>query len=261
MSLASYLVSRDQGMEDLIALPIFPRRLFSQNHIFVSDRSGISQPGDLVGRRVAIWAFQVTMSVLAKGDLKRDYGVDWRDIHWLTQNPEEIRMGYGDDISIQPLPAGHDIVAALRDGEIDAYINPHPPEAIMTPGQGISRLFPDWRDTMSAYFRDHGYFPIMHVLAVKRELLARHAGLAPELRRMFDGAWRQAREYYVDPNFSMIMHARNTLEEETDAYAPDVWRSGLDPVNRRNLEDFIGYCVDQRLIATAPDLEDVFLSP
>ncbi|MDD9907925.1 MAG: hypothetical protein OXT06_30475 [Rhodospirillaceae bacterium] len=261
VSLASYLVSRDQGMEDLIALPIFPRRLFSQNHIFVSDRSGISKPGDLAGRKVAIWAFQVTMSVLAKGDLKRDYGVDWRDIHWLTQNPEEIRMGYGDDISIQPLPAGHDIVAALRDGEIDAYINPHPPEAIMTPGEGISRLFPDWRETTGAYFRDHGYFPIMHVLAVKRELLARHAGLAAELRRMFDAAWRQAREYYVDPNFSMIMHSRNTLEEETGAYAPDVWRSGLDPVNRRNLEDFIGYCVDQRLIATAPDLEEVFLNP
>ena len=156
VSLASFLVARDQGMDDLVALPIFPRRLFSQNHIFVSDRSGIFDPNDLVGRKVAIWAFQVTMSVLAKGDLKRDYGVDWRDIHWLTQNPEEIRMDYGNDVRIEQLPVGYDVVAALLEGEIDAYINPHPPEAIMTPNQGIRRLFPEWRETTGAYFRKHG---------------------------------------------------------------------------------------------------------
>jgi 4,5-dihydroxyphthalate decarboxylase len=259
VSLASFLVARDQGMDDLVALPIFPRRLFSQNHIFVSDRSGIFDPNDLVGRKVAIWAFQVTMSVLAKGDLKRDYGVDWRDIHWLTQNPEEIRMDYGNDVRIEQLPVGYDVVAALLEGEIDAYINPHPPEAIMTPNQGIRRLFPEWRKTTGAYFRKHGYFPIMHVLAVKRELLAYHPGLPTELMRMFDDARRLAREYYVDPNFSMIMHARNTLEEEITAYAPDVWRSGLDQLNRKNLEDFIGFCVDQRLIARSPKLEDIFL--
>ncbi|MBI08253.1 MAG: hypothetical protein CMM55_01910 [Rhodospirillaceae bacterium] len=77
--------------------------------------------------------------------------------------------------------------------------------------------------------------------------------------RMFDDARRLAREYYVDPNFSMIMHARNTLEEEITAYAPDVWRSGLDQLNRKNLEDFIGFCVDQRLIARSPKLKDIFL--
>ena len=170
-----------------------------------------------------------------------------------------LRMDYGNDVRIEQLPIGYDVVAALLEGEIDAYINPHPPEAIMTPNQGIRRLFPEWRETTGAYFRKHGYFPIMHVLAVKRELLAYHPGLPTELMRMFDDARRLAREYYVDPNFSMIMHARNTLEEEITAYAPDVWRSGLDQLNRKNLEDFIGFCVDQRLIARSPKLEDIFL--
>ena len=129
----------------------------------------------------------------------------------------------------------------------------------MTPNQGIRRLFPEWRETTGAYFRKHGYFPIMHVLAVKRELLAYHPGLPTELMRMFDDARRLAREYYVDPNFSMIMHARNTLEEEITAYAPDVWRSGHEQLNRKNLEAISGFCVDQRLIARSPKLEDIFL--
>ena len=55
----------------------------------------------------------------------------------------------------------------------------------------------------------------------------------------------------------MIMHARNTLEYETANYNADVWRSGIE-LNRTNLNDFIGYCVDQKLIEKAPKLEDVF---
>lgn len=259
ISLASYLVARDQGMTDIVALPIFPRRLFSQNHIFVSDRSGIKKPVDLVGRRVVIWAFQVTMSVLAKGDLKRDYGVDWQNIHWLTQKPEEIRMDYGPDVKIEALPDDFNLEKALCAGDVDAYINPHPPERIMNPGRGISRLFPDWSDTTGKYFNTHKYFPIMHVLGVKTDLLNHYPGMADELMRMFDEAKSRALSFYIDPNYSMIMHARNTLEYEAVAYNVDVWPSGIE-ANRNNLNDFIGYCIDQRLIAKAPKLEDIFYS-
>ena len=240
VSLASYLVARDKGMTDIVALPIFPRRLFSQNHIFVSDRAGIKEPTDLMGRRVAIWAFQVTMSVLAKGDLKRDYRTDWRDIKWLTQHPEEIEKDYGQDVKIENLPGNFDVEAALRAGEIDAYINPHPPESLMTPGNGISRLFPDWQTTTGEYFAKHKYFPIMHVIAVKSELLDRHPTLSEELVRMFEESKAIARSYYVDPNFSTIMHARNTLEYEMSYYDRDVWTTGLEK-NRKNLADFISF--------------------
>jgi len=257
VSLASYLVARSQGMEDLVALPVFPRRLFSQNHVFVSSRSDIRSPADLAGRRVVIWAFQVTMSVLAKVDLERDHGVDWRSVHWLTQNPEEIDRDYGAGVRIERLPGGYDVVAALRAGEVDAFINPHPPEAVMTPGGGIERLFPDWSETTRAYFRRHGYFPIMHVLAVKAERLMRRPELAGELVRMFDEARDIARACYVDPGYSMIMHARNTLEYEFSHYGADPWSSGIEP-NRRNLEDFIGYCVDQRLLGGPLAVDEIF---
>jgi 4,5-dihydroxyphthalate decarboxylase len=259
VSLASYLVAREQGMSDMIALPIFPRRLFSQNHIFVSDKANIQSPADLVGKRVAIWAFQVTMSVLAKGDLKRDYGVDWRDIKWVAQNKEEIEKDYGGGLHLERAPDGFDPYAALRDGTVDAYINPHPPEAIMMPGNGISRLFPRWEETTRDYFKNHGYFPIMHVLALKTPLLERYPTLAAELCNLFDTARATARDYYIDANFSMIMHSRNTLEREIQDYASDTWQSGLEP-NRKNLEDFIGYCVDQHVLDRPTAVDDAFLA-
>ena len=57
VSLASYILARQAGVP-LTAVPTVPRRLFSQNHIFVNADAGIERPADLVGRRIAIWAKQ-----------------------------------------------------------------------------------------------------------------------------------------------------------------------------------------------------------
>ena len=50
-SLASYIVAKARGLP-FTAIPIFPRRLFSQGQIFVNAQSGISAPADLAGRTV-----------------------------------------------------------------------------------------------------------------------------------------------------------------------------------------------------------------
>ena len=49
VSLASYILARQNGAP-LTAVPTIPRRLFSQNHIFVSADAGIAAPQDLAGR-------------------------------------------------------------------------------------------------------------------------------------------------------------------------------------------------------------------
>ena len=43
MSLSSYLTAKSRGL-DYTATPVFPRRLFSQNHMFVSAAAGIEKP-------------------------------------------------------------------------------------------------------------------------------------------------------------------------------------------------------------------------
>lgn len=256
VSLASYLVARSQGRTNLAALPIFPRRLFSQNHIFVREDSNFFLPSDLIGKKVAIWAFQVTMSVLAKGDFQRDYDADWRNIHWMTQQPEEVNADYG-NIRIERLEPNFDPFTALRNGQIDAYINPHPPERVMLPGSGIRRLFANTGEATQRYFNTHKYFPIMHIIAVKPEAVARYPDLPAELMDMFNRANRIARDYYVDPGFSVIMHARNQIEHEIACYDSECWKNGVE-FNRRNLNDFIEFCVDQKLLDRPIELNELF---
>jgi 4,5-dihydroxyphthalate decarboxylase len=257
VSLASFIVALSQGREDIVGLPVFPRRFFSHNHIIVGSNSGIEQPADLVGKRVIVWAFQVTMSVLAKGDLQRQYGVPWQDVCWLTQHPEEIPADYGPDVRIELIGAERDPATWLRDGRADAYINPHPPERMMSAGSGIRRLVPDASGAARDYVRQFGYFPIMHMLAIRRELLDRRPELGLEIMHMFDTAKQQAREYYVDPGFSLLAQGRNLMEKQEEELGADLWPSGLE-ANHANIEDFIGFCVDQELIDVALSAEDLF---
>lgn len=256
VSLASYIMARAAGAP-FTAVPVFPRRLFSQNHIFVAEGSGIRSPRDLVGKRVAIWAFQVTMSVLARGDLARDYGVDWRDIDWVTQHPEEMPWSGEGVCRIERLPEGADVAAMLKQGAVDAYIFPHPPRAVVTPGSGIRRLFDDPEAECVRYVERHGYYPIMHLLALRQDVAERHPGLPCALIRMWDEAVEHADEYYVDPSFSMLAFARTQYERQHRALGPHPWVSGM-AANRRNLEDFIGWCVEHGLVPPGIGIPDLF---
>ncbi|HIF58190.1 MAG TPA: taurine ABC transporter substrate-binding protein [Rhodospirillales bacterium] len=257
VSLASYIVAKDRGMTDLIGLPVFPRRLFSHNHLFVSERSGIKKPSDLVGKKIAIWAFQVTMSVLAKGDLLRDFDVPWQKILWKTQHPEEIPIEYGDDVNIEFLGNNASILDLLQSGEIDGYINPHPPERIMTPGCGIHRLFEETQVTSKTYMEKYGYLPIMHLLVVKKSILESNPSLGKQLISMFEQAKEKSRGFYVDPGFTQIPHVRIALEHQISELGSNLWPSGVSQ-NYKNLEDFIGYCVEQRLIPEPIEPESLF---
>lgn len=255
VSLCSYILARARGVP-LIGIPVFPRRLYSQNHIFVGRHSGIEKPGDLRGRKVGIWAFQVTMSVLAKGDLKSHYGVPWEEIRWVTEFQEEVPWDPG-SLPIERAPAGKDLAQMLIDGQIDAYIYPHPPALVQDRTDKVRRLFADADAECVRYTQARGYFPIMHMIAVKEERIRERPSLANELMALYEEAKRQAYDFYHDPGYALLALARNQYERQLATLGPDLWPSGLQ-ANRSNLQDFVGYMVDQRLLKEPPPIESLF---
>lgn len=254
VSLSSYIIARQRGVP-MTAVPTVPRRLFSQNHIFVNADAGIDTPADLIGKRIAIWAFQVTMSVLAKGDLQDEYGVPWREVTWVCQRPEEIASDAGAGV-IETMPEGRTGADMLLAGEVDAYIDPHPPEEVFTDPRS-RRLFPDTPSECRRYWKKHGYYPMMHLLAVKDEAIAARPDLPAEVMRMWDDATEQAHEFYVDHNYTVMPFGRYEFLEEMSSFDGDLWPSGL-AANRACLERFIGFMVDQELLPEAVPVETLF---
>lgn len=256
LSLVSYIMAKAAG-SPLSAIPVFPRRLFSQNHIWVKSTSGLAHPRDLRGKRVLVWAFQVTMSVLAKGDLRREYGVGWREINWVAQYPEEWTWEPPAGVKIERAEPEKSVLAMFRDGDIDAYINPHPPVDLLEADGEFRRLFANPETECAGYFKRNGFMPIMHLIGVHPRVVDNRPELLMDVMRMWEEAREISRDYYTDPNFSQIAFSRNLLDRQRSDLAGDVWLSGFRE-NRPNILRFIDDCLDQTLIHRELRPEELF---
>ena len=256
VSLSSYLMARSRGMP-LTAVPVFPRRLFSQSQMYVNVSAGIEKPEDLIGRKVGLSSFQTTLSVLAKGDLQSEYGVPWQKIKWFLNRDETLEFSPKEGTSLQKIGEGKKMGKMLEDGEIDALFMPHPPKSITQGSDKVKRLFKNAKEEERRYFRKNGFYPIMHILALKQDLVEREPWVAGTVFKLFEEAKKICSDYYDDPNWSQLAWGRHGYEEERDLLGRDVWPSGVSK-NRANLERFIGYSLDQGLIKKEVNVDDLF---
>jgi 4,5-dihydroxyphthalate decarboxylase len=256
LSLSSYLMAKARGAP-LTAVPVFPRRLFSQSQMYVNSGAGIKEPRDLIGKRVGLRSFQTTLSVLAKGDLQHEYSVPLDQVTWVTSADEPVPFDPPPGVPIERARRDRNIETMLVDGEIQAYMVPRMPHPFIRGALQVARLFQDPRREELAYYRRNGFYPIMHVLAVKPEVLDAHPAVAMRLFDAFERAKEMAFHYYDDPNWSHLAWAAHLLREERQAMGAEAWANGLGR-NRKNLERFIQYALDQGLIDRQLEVEELF---
>jgi 4,5-dihydroxyphthalate decarboxylase len=257
VSLSSYIMAKCHGLP-FTAIPVFPRRLFSHSHIWVNLDQSICGPKDLIGRNVGIITFQTTLSVQTRGDLQEEYGIPWREIKWNVASEEPIEFDLPKGITLKRIPKGKKLGQMLEDGEIDAVVTPRPPAGITESKSKIRRLFADCRREEIRYFHKHGFFPVMHVVALKEESVQKHPSFPAALTEAFKKAQEICQTYYTDPNWTTLAWARHLFEEERAVLGGDLWPIGLER-NRRNLERFLGYLVEQGLLNETLPLEDLFV--
>ena len=64
------------------------------------------------------------------------------------------------------------------------------PSTFMTAPDRVKRLFPDYEQVEKQYYRDTGIFPIMHTVAIRREVYEQHRWIAQSLYKAFVAAQR-----------------------------------------------------------------------
>lgn len=257
LSFSSYLVAVDQGLP-VRAVPIFPRRLFSQSQMYKNASSGIRGPQDLAGKRVGLSSYQTTLSVLAKGDLAHYYGVPWKDMTYVTSREETIDVPLPPDVKIERAASMRQIEDELVAGTIHALFNPRPPRAFIDGHPTVVRLFDDPQSEELRHLREPGYFPIMHVAAFQSEVAERHPELPRALFEVFEQARALARRRWNDPNWSMLLWGKQELEREAAQQQRDPWTNGLE-ANRTNIQDFATYSHEQGLIRRPLTPEELFV--
>jgi len=257
LSFSSYCIAIDQGMP-VHAVPIFPRRLFSQSQMYKNVNCGIQSPKDLVGKRIGLSGYQNTLGVRAKGDLTHFYDVDRTSVTWITPGKEVVDVELPKDLKIESRANMAEIEQEFVDGKIQAMFVSRLPKPFRDGNKNLARLFADPQAEEERYLREEGYFPIMHVLAYKKELAQQHPELPRALYDIFEQARARATQRWVDPNWSMVMWGRRELERQNQLCSFDPWKNGLE-ANRKNIECFALYSHEQGLTKRRLTPQELFV--
>ena len=242
-SMSSFLAAKTRGYP-IVGIPVFPRRLFSTSQMWVKQDSDMTEPKHLIGKNVALSAFQTTLSLLAKGDLEFHYKVPWRSINWKLTTKEKIPLEHGPDVSVEFIGERDRLGDRLHSGEIDAFFLPHPPANVMNGEIPARRLFLDPESEEKRYFDQVGSFPIMHVIAIQDSLASQNPDLPLQLMEIFHSAFDIAEGYYADPNWSMLPGVRHQFERDRARFQGSAWPRGF-AANRSNIDTLMRYAVDQ----------------
>jgi 4,5-dihydroxyphthalate decarboxylase len=265
MSLSSYVLTLNEPDPPFVALPVFPSRFFRHQSIYVNTDTGVREPADLAGRRVGVPEFQMTASVWQRGILADDHGVAVDSVEYLTGGlavpgrTEKIELRLPDRISVTPIPADKTLSDMLADGEIDALYSAAAPPCFGVAPQ-VRHLFEDFTAAEQDYYRRTSIFPIMHVVALRRELYDANPWLARSLYKAFDESLKIAYTDLAVRNALKVMlpwleqHLADTLR----VLGPGYWNYGLEE-NRHVLETFARYSHDQGLADRVWAAEDLVL--
>jgi len=264
LSLSSYAMNIAQGNSPYIAVPAFVSRTFRHTAVYVrTDR--VKKPADLKGRKVGVPEYQLTANVWARAFLDDDYGVKPADIHWIRGGidepgrPEKLAVDLPPDVRLDNAPEGATISALLAAGAIDAFIAPRPPKLVGKDHPHIGWLFGEPVAVAKDYFKRTGFFPIMHVLGIRRELASRHPWLAGAVLKAFERAKLLAVGRLADNSAPGVTlpFVEEMLKDARAVMGEDFWPYGVEP-NRKLLDYFLAQHHAQGLSSRRLSVDELF---
>lgn len=265
MSLSSYTVSLSKPDRPFVAIPVFPSRMFRHGFIYTSTKSGIREPKDLIGKRIGTPEYQLTAPVWIRGILQDEYGVDPASVQYFTGGlfepgrEEKISLNLPAKFKVSAIPTGKTLSAMIATGEIDAIHAPHPPSTFYSEPAAVKRLFENYVEIERAYFRKTKIFPIMHTVAIRREVYEANRWIAQSLFKAFVEAQRKVYEqlHHQEAYQTMLPWLMAHVEEAQRELGADWWAYGVEP-NRHVLETFLRYHHEQGLSPRQLKVEDLF---
>jgi 4,5-dihydroxyphthalate decarboxylase len=237
MSLSSYTVSTQKPERPFVAIPIFPSRFFRHSCIYVHAGAGIREAKDLIGKRIGVPEYQMTAPVWIRGILSDHYGVPVDSVTYMTGGEEEpnrdekLKLDLPPNIKVQPIGPTQTLAQMLLEGEIDALYTARMPSTYLHGGGRVLRLFENYPDVERAYYRQTRIFPIMHTVAIRREVYEANRWIAQSLTKAFVEAQRityaSLRETAALKGMLPWLNAH--VEEAIREMGEDYWPYGLTP--------------------------------
>lgn len=248
-----------------VPIPVFPSRVFRQNGVYVRSGSAFTDPAQLAGARIGISGYTVTAMVWIRGIMAEHYGLPLDAVTYVNGGLDDpgappMRGAIPPaGVVVEEAPDGATLTGMLTRGELEAIYALHTPRGFYGDGAPIRRLFPDVRKVERDYFKMTGIFPLMHVLAVRRDVYEADPTIGESLAIAFRRARAVATAELADTSALRVAlpWVYKEMEEVLDLIGPDYWDDGIEH-NVANLETFARYAFEQGLVARIVEPKELF---
>ncbi|WP_052698060.1 4,5-dihydroxyphthalate decarboxylase [Luteibacter yeojuensis] len=254
-----------------LLIPVFPNRAFRHGAVYINRHSGIRGVADLAGKRIGELAlYGHDSGLVSKGILGDEHGFDPASAQWLIGGIDFPMEPI--DFVAHPVPPGIDVRwcgkevdlgKMLDDGEIDALFTADIPACVLQGSPNVGRLFDDYATVERDYYRRTGIFPIMHGVAVTRELATKAPGIVMAVYHAFCEAKAQTAERYVkgmtfNNMATMLPWFTQLVGDDRALLGDDWWPYGIE-ANRDALEAVLRYHHEQGLTPRQYGIEEIFV--
>jgi 4,5-dihydroxyphthalate decarboxylase len=265
LSASEFITRHLAGRSEFVAIPVFPSRVFRHGFIAVDTRV-IKTPKDLEGKKIGVQLYTMTAAIWIRGLLQRDQGIDLSKVEWI-EGAIESPAAHGKPTVLPPLKpvtitqnkSGKSLSQLLEHGDIQAVIGADLPTCFGK-APHVQRLFPDFKTAEQEYFRRTGIFPIMHLVALRRDFYESHPFVATSLFNALneskDIAYKRMR--YLGALRYMLPWLPAELDEINAVFGGDPWPYGVEP-NRKTLEALLQFLLDQSMIPKISPVDDLFV--
>jgi 4,5-dihydroxyphthalate decarboxylase len=257
LQIAQYLGLKSRGAP-ITAIPVFPHRRFNHSCVMVRMDSDILRPEDLRGRRIGVHGHFNPIALWIRGLLQHEFNLPPSEIHWVADGAEDV-PGWSPPswLRIERAPAGRKMQDLLKAGELDAQILSDSGAEASTINKVVRRLWPNYREVETDYYRRTGIFPIRHLVVVKDEVLQRDSEVAAQLVRAFEDAKQHAYKYWADHRRSSLAWFGAEQEEERALLGSDPWPYSVEK-NRVVIDTLLDYAFEQRLTERRLAINEIF---
>ncbi len=212
--------------------------------------------------------YQQTAGVWIRGILEDEYGVSPEQIEWYfggyhepKNYTERVPVTLPSNVRTVTISSRQSLDEMLDRGEIDALMGATPPPSFRNRSPNVGRLFPNFKEVELAYFKQTGIFPIMHMVALKREIYEKNPWIAASLYKAFVRAKIQGVRHmefqYGGGLFCSLPWLWSHLEETREQMGSDPFMYGIEE-NRSVLEAFLRYSYRQGMITTQLAVDELF---
>lgn len=254
ISMGMYTSAISRGDARMIAIPVFPSRVFRHSAFYVRSGGKIRRPEDLAGARVGVPQWSQTAGIYARGYLTASLGIPLSKIRWVqagVNDPgreEHATLRLPPDVELRSV-ADRTLSDMLLEGDIDAIISARPPRPFVERDARICRLFSDYREAEEAYFRQTGIFPVMHTVAMRRDVYAANRWIARNLLLAFEEARDRSVARMLDLTVSAVpvpwaLDLAERSGRDLVFKSGGFWPYGIDG-NRRTLDAFLQFAFEQ----------------